>query len=201
MKYGFIYIWYDTKNKRFYLGRHWGTIDDGYICSSNSMRDAYRRRPNDFKRRILSIRSTKEDMIIEEQRWLNLISKEELGKKYYNKTRRANMPCGHKENWTEERRQKQKEKMLGNTHTKNKKYGSYSEERRKNISKSMLGKNKGKMPWNKGIPQTDEMKAKNRESHLGKKHTEETKQKMRDRMIGNNYAKKQGEENDIHIHK
>lgn len=193
MKYGFIYIWYDTKTKKFYLGRHWGSIEDGYICSSNMMRDAYRRRPQDFKRRIISKTTTKEDLIVEEQRWLNMIPKEELGIKYYNKTKRADMPCGHKENWTEERKQKQKERMLGNAHTKNKKYGPYDEKRRENIRKSMLGKNKGKIPWNKGSSQTEELKEKNRKSHIGKKHTEETKQKMRERMKGNSYARKKTE--------
>ena len=38
-KYGFIYIWYDRKHQRYYLGRHWGTENDGYICSSNKMRE------------------------------------------------------------------------------------------------------------------------------------------------------------------
>ena len=42
-KYGFVYIWYDKKRKMYYIGSHWGTDDDGYICSSNRMRDAYRR--------------------------------------------------------------------------------------------------------------------------------------------------------------
>ena len=49
-KYGFIYIWYDNFRKMYYIGRHWGTEDDGYICSSNRMRDAYRRRPNKIGR-------------------------------------------------------------------------------------------------------------------------------------------------------
>ena len=35
VKYGFVYIWYDRKHHRYYIGCHWGTIDDGYICSSN----------------------------------------------------------------------------------------------------------------------------------------------------------------------
>ena len=53
-KYGFIYVWYDKKHKRYYVGSHWGHEDDGYICSSSWMRKAYRRRPSDFRRRIIA---------------------------------------------------------------------------------------------------------------------------------------------------
>ena len=33
-KTGFIYIWFDTKRKMYYIGCHVGKEDDGYICSS-----------------------------------------------------------------------------------------------------------------------------------------------------------------------
>jgi hypothetical protein len=67
-KYGFVYIWYDHKNIRFYIGSHWGHENDGYICSSRWMRNAYKRRPNDFKRRIISlIYSNRKDLLLEEQ--------------------------------------------------------------------------------------------------------------------------------------
>lgn len=92
MKYGFVYLWRDRKHNRYYLGRHWGTIEDNYICSSRMMRQSYNRRPEDFKRRILSIVSTKEKLIIEEQRFLNMIKKNELGTRYYNKILNANSP-------------------------------------------------------------------------------------------------------------
>ena len=87
-KYGFVYIWRDRKHKRYYIGCHWGTEDDGYICSSRWMRKSYRRRPNDFKRRIIisNIKSRLETFI-EEQRWLSFIKDEELGKRYYNLTK------------------------------------------------------------------------------------------------------------------
>jgi hypothetical protein len=84
MKYGFVYIWYDRKRKMFYIGCHWGTEDDGYICSSNRMRDAYRRRPQDFKRRILKRVDDRTSLLEREHDWLKLISESELGTKYYN---------------------------------------------------------------------------------------------------------------------
>lgn len=91
-KYGFIYVWYDKKNKKFYVGRHWGTENDGYVCSSNVMREAYRRRPQDFKRRIVSKTLSKSDLILEEQRWLDMIKTDEIGIRYYNKTLKATTP-------------------------------------------------------------------------------------------------------------
>lgn len=50
------------------------------------MRRAYHRRPNDFKRRILSlVYTTRQDMFDEEKKWQNLISDDELkGVRYYN---------------------------------------------------------------------------------------------------------------------
>ena len=86
MESGFIYLWYDQKHKRYYLGKHWGPEDDGYICSSTWMKNAYRRRPQDFgKRRILErITTSRKDLGEAEYRWGLLIKESELGKRYYN---------------------------------------------------------------------------------------------------------------------
>lgn len=83
--YGFVYIWRDRKHKRYYIGAHWGRIDDGYICSSPWMLQAYRKRPEDFRRRILNDNiSHKSDMFLQERKWFELIKDEEVGKRYYN---------------------------------------------------------------------------------------------------------------------
>lgn len=88
---GFVYIWRDRKHNRYYIGSHWGSVDDGYICSSNWMRHAYKRRPQDFKRRILEIVTNRSDLLEVEFYWLQMIKSEELGKKYFNlKNSRAN---------------------------------------------------------------------------------------------------------------
>lgn len=112
-KYGFIYVWYDRKNKRFYVGRHWGTVDDGYICSSKTMREAHRRRPNDFKRCIVSETNNKEELIREEQRWLNMIKPTEVGIRYYNKTLKSTTPSTAGYNHSVETRQKISESNKG----------------------------------------------------------------------------------------
>lgn len=85
MKYGFVYIWFDRKYKRYYIGSHWGSEDDGYVCSSRWMRKSYSRRPNDFKRRILTrIYTCKKDMFELEYYFLSMIKKSEIKIRYYN---------------------------------------------------------------------------------------------------------------------
>ena len=87
-KFGFVYIWFDRKHKRYYVGSHWGTDYDTYICSSTWMRKSYKRRPNDFKRKILvKIFTNRNDLYLEEQKWLNCIKDQELGNRYYNLTK------------------------------------------------------------------------------------------------------------------
>jgi hypothetical protein len=82
---GFVYIWRDRKHNRYYIGSHWGNPDDGYICSSPWMKQAYTHRPYDFKRRILKIVSTsRKDLFIEESRYLDMIKPEEMKVRYYN---------------------------------------------------------------------------------------------------------------------
>lgn len=89
--FGFVYIWRDRKHGRFYIGSHMGSANDGYICSSTWMRNAHDRRPQDFKRRIIywhkeERRST---LLLEERRWLNMVSDGEIKTRYYNRTRQC----------------------------------------------------------------------------------------------------------------
>jgi hypothetical protein len=90
-KSGFVYIWFDRKHKRYYIGCHWGTEDDGYVCSSAWMMQAYKLRPQDFKRRIL-VRNidTRKKMFLEEQRFFSMIKQEELRIRYYNLNIKSN---------------------------------------------------------------------------------------------------------------
>jgi hypothetical protein len=158
-KTGFIYIWYDRKRKMYYIGCHWGTVDDGYICSSNRMRDAYRRRPNDFKRRIIKKGIERESLLVEEHRWLQLILDEELGTKYYNLSKKH---FGH---WSNiEECNKTVRKKLSETSKKLHQDPVYKQ-------KYMEGRKK--LP-----PQTPEQIAKRSASNTGKKRTEETKRKI-----------------------
>lgn len=83
-----MYLWRDRLKNKYYLGSHWGDEDDGYICSSTWMNRAYKRRPQDFKRRIVSrIDTSREDLLNEEQRFMDMIRIEEINVRYYNMTR------------------------------------------------------------------------------------------------------------------
>lgn len=84
-KTGFVYIWLDRKHKRYYIGSHWGYPDDGYVCSSTWMMQAYRIRPQDFKRRIIKSGYTvRTEMLDEERRFLEMIKPHEIKVRYYN---------------------------------------------------------------------------------------------------------------------
>lgn len=132
-KYGFIYIWLDRKRKMFYIGSHWGTETDGYICSSTRMRNAYRRRPHDFKRRTIQKNIQRNMLLDQEHKWLQYIKEDELGNKYYNLRKHK---WGH---WSTDEKtrvvvgQKISNKLKGKPIPKN-------EEWRKNLSLSHKGK-------------------------------------------------------------
>ena len=49
----FVYKWTHKETKRFYIGKHKGTIDDGYISSGKAFLDCYNVDPNNFERQIL----------------------------------------------------------------------------------------------------------------------------------------------------
>jgi YesN/AraC family two-component response regulator len=146
-KYGFVYIWFDSYRKMYYIGSHWGSENDSYICSSNRMRDAYRRRPNDFKRRILKNNiNDRKETLLEEHKWLSLIEESNLGKKYYNLRQHL---WGH---WSTDKN------FLMTVGEKI----SASPNRAANISKALTG-----------IKRSEETKEKVRQANLGKKYSDE----------------------------
>ncbi len=187
-KFGFVYLWYDRKHKRFYIGSHWGTFDDGYICSSSWMKQAYKHRPQDFKRRILKVISTnRKDLLLEEQRWLSMIKPEELTSKnstnakrntrvrYYNIVIRAD----HLWHADAEKRLKVGEKI--STAKKGKKIGPCSAEKAQKISETK--KNKfAERREQFGYALTPEHHEKIKTINLGKKHTEEWKKEASQRL-------------------
>lgn len=171
---GFVYIWRDRKHKRYYIGSHWGTPDDGYICSSPWMRQAYKHRPLDFKRRVLNIVENRNELYDKEQYWFDFIKQEEIGKRYYNLTKKAG---GH---WsanpdkrlevtkklqgriyTTETRKKMSESARGNKNCLGRKA---SEESKEKMSLS----HKGQIPWSKGKKLTNEHKEKMSIAKIGK---------------------------------
>jgi hypothetical protein len=161
------------------------------------MKDAHRRRPEDFKRRILKRGIAKVDLFEEEHKWLSLIKKEELGKRYYNHSNKRFI------HWSENQKKttSMKERMLGE---KNPAYGKpssmrgrkhteesrqkmrrsragqvYTEETKKKISESQSGEKNG-FYGKKHSEEAKQIIAEYVKSRPPKKHTEESKQKMRE---------------------
>lgn len=173
-EYGFIYVWYDTLEKMYYIGSHWGYPDDGYICSSRWMINSYNKRPKDFKRRIVkNIYTNRIDLLNEEQKWLNYINPEKTvlynsndcdrknNVRYYNINLKVNKNVWHA--------YPEQVKTIGEKISYSKSgisIGPCSEETKQKISKANSGKKFSK-----------EHKEKIRKAKLGTKHTEEWKQK------------------------
>lgn len=178
-KYGFVYIWFDKKNNRYYIGSHWGTEDDGYVCSSPWMHRSKAKRPNDFKRRVVSrVYTNRHELLDEEQRWLDMIKDEELATfntttkkretvKYYNITKLAKRSWHYDDN----RRLTVGEKI--SAAKKGKSTGPCSPEKAKAISEAkkkkfadqggMSDEHKASLRGIKKKPHTDEWKQQNSE--------------------------------------
>jgi hypothetical protein len=76
---GYIYLWYDTRAKLFYLGGHKGKVEDSYVCSNKTMIRAYKKRLETFKFRVLQYVNGDNKVLRQaEQQWLDKIKNEEL---------------------------------------------------------------------------------------------------------------------------
>lgn len=164
MEYGFVYIWYDRKYKRYYVGCRWGSEDDGYVCSSSWMKASYKKRPDDFKRRIIArVYTNRADLYEEEYRWLSMMKQEELhGPRYYN------IYNHHFSHWsTDNKNQLSVKEKISNTKRKHfeSEEGQISRKLMSDRAKACGAKppsQKGKIPWNKGLTkETDERVAAN----------------------------------------
>lgn len=91
MRQGFVYIWFDTLRRMFYVGSHEGHVGDGYCTSSVRCKRAILRRPSTFKFRVLEHVSftSRAELNDRENIWLKLIKPSELGVRYYNLKRVA----------------------------------------------------------------------------------------------------------------
>ncbi len=112
---GFVYLWRDRKRNKYYVGSHMGVPNDGYVCSSKVMFRVYRKRPQDFKRKVLKfvVADSLKGIREEEQKWLSLIKQSELGFKYYNFKRVASGGRGSGYKLTDVHRQRIGESRIG----------------------------------------------------------------------------------------
>ena len=160
---GFIYLWRDRKHNRFYVGCHWGDENDGYVCSSTWMLQAYKKRPQDFKRRVLERFEDRSKANEIEHRWLQMIKTNELkGKRYYNfhnyrfghwsSDERSRMTVGQKISDAKKNPSMETRAMMSKSATGKKR--TFTEEHKRNISIAQKGVTR------KGSPKSEATKLK-----------------------------------------
>jgi hypothetical protein len=81
----FVYVWTNTKNNMYYIGKHKGLEDDGYISSGKHFLAAYNADPHAFSREIV-FRGTHEEVRKEEIRRINEAIRESGYDRIYNLT-------------------------------------------------------------------------------------------------------------------
>ena len=88
-----MYLWYDTKYKKFIIGSHHGSTEDGYTTSTGGkhVRNIFKVRPDTVKRKILAYNSTQDIKETKrlEQSYLNKRPNILENPKYYNMNQNA----------------------------------------------------------------------------------------------------------------
>lgn len=82
-KIAFVYEWNNLDNGMKYTGSHFGSLDDGYISSSDHFNSIYKKTPNLFYRKILFIFEKRVDALKKESEILNEVDAAK-NLKYYN---------------------------------------------------------------------------------------------------------------------
>lgn len=194
--FGFVYLWFDKKNKRYYVGSAMRSITCGYKCSNKHLNAAIAKRPNDFKRRVIFYlrKGGNTELKKEEQRWLDMIDRSQFGKKYYNWNPYATGGRGRGYTNSPESNLKRSLALKGKAKPEGFGLGrKQSDETRQKISIAHRGKHHGRLgkkinriapPWNKGVPMSDEQKEKLRQINLGKTLSEEHRKAIGDGLRG-----------------
>ena len=72
MKHYYVYLTTNLVNNKQYIGQHYGELDDSYIGSGNTLKKAIEKYgKNNFKKEILEICNSYEEMNIAERKWIN----------------------------------------------------------------------------------------------------------------------------------
>ena len=83
MSEAFIYLWYDARNKKYYLGKHKGSLDDSYTHSSTIWKHFTKDNiPEGVSRRILAYGTDEEMCVLEHELLVN--RKKRCWNRYYN---------------------------------------------------------------------------------------------------------------------
>lgn len=164
-KIGIVYKWENIDTKKWYIGSHFGFLNDGYIGSGKVFKNAYAKNPNKMIRSILY---TGQDFRQAEEFFL-LYLDAARDRKSYNMKNTALGGGATVENMSIETRQKISEAL------KNRVRKPISEETKNKISATLTGRKASKELCEKR--KLNSLGDKN--SFYGKSHTQETKEKIR----------------------
>lgn len=125
--YGFVYIWYDTKNKKYLIGSHHGKVEDSYTTSTGGkyVKNIFKSRPHTMKRKILEFNIDIDDWKYTqqlEQKWLNFRPNISNNKRYYNQKQFAtggidkSIPRTKSKAWCEKHSTRQKKLVQEGKH-------------------------------------------------------------------------------------
>ena len=127
-KVGIVYQWTNLENQKWYIGSHYGSLDDGYIASGSIFKKAYRKSKNKMIRSILYIG---EDFRKAEEFYLLYLDAEKNRQSYNMKNTAIGGDTSHC--FTEESRKKMSESSKNRV-------VAHSEETKRKISKSLSGR-------------------------------------------------------------
>ena len=165
MSEAFVYCWTDKETNKLYVGSHKGTTDDGYVCSSKSMMEEYKKRPADFSRQIVAVGTVSDMRKLEGVILISVSAR--VNEQFYNKHNNDGL---YFEGWSKE---------------------TMTTEHKLNIGKSAKGRklsaehaqklHEGRKRSKNSPEHTAAVVA----SRKGSKHTDNTKQKMSEIRLAN----------------
>jgi hypothetical protein len=217
---GFVYIWYDAKNKMYYIGKHQGSPNDSYTHSSTVMEKFNKNNiPEGFRRRIIFTGTNQEIAFVEHTFLKN--RKKRCWSRYYNtglgdpryidQSGPNNHMYGRK--LTEEEKEEKRQISLRLWRTPIEEGGLKGYKQKPETIEKMRQTKKRKfasgelVPFMKGKKQSKETIAKVIASRAklndgaGFKHNQETKKKMSKARSGSGNANWKGGINSDPVHK
>jgi group I intron endonuclease len=172
-KIGIVYRWINIENQKWYIGSHFGFLDDGYISSGKVFQAAYNKHKNKMVRQILYMGS--EHRKAEEFYLLLLDAARD--RQSYNMKNTAIGGGVPVENLSAETRAKISEALRRRVRK------PLTIEQRQKISNTLTGKKLPEELKQRFI----EMRQGDKNYFYGKKHSEESKEKMRAANLGKRY--------------
>lgn len=171
---GFVYKWINTRNGKWYIGSHKGSVDDGYVGSGVIFRKAYKKHKDYFIREIIYLGPDfreVEDLILK-------TLDAESDRNSYNV---SNYAIGGTRHFHTSKKSKERMAAAG----RSQKGKVVSQEAREKIRQKLLG-TKASDETKKKL---SEMRKGDGNSFFGKQHTEETKRKISEKNKGKKMPK------------